>query len=72
MPMYNQPYQSMRRWNGKVILELAGGAVAMAGATVVAFSSNTDKSMIGIFVGVGCILLGWAAFTISQIEEEEK
>lgn len=62
----------MRRFTGKVILELIGGAAAFSGATIAAISSNSDKSMIGIYVGVGCILLGWAAFTISQIEESEK
>ena len=62
----------MRRYNSKVILELVGGGAALIGATIVAVSSNADKSMIGLFVGAGCILLGWAAFTISQIEEEEK
>lgn len=61
----------MQRLTGKVVLELIGGGIAMTGATIVAISSNSDKSLIGIFVGVGCILLGWAAFTISQIEEDE-
>jgi hypothetical protein len=61
----------MRRLTGKVLLELLGGGVAMTGATIAAISSNSDKSIIGVYVGVGCILLGWAAFTISQIEEEK-
>jgi hypothetical protein len=62
----------MKRFNAKVVLELAGGGIAMTGATITAVSSNWERSWIGIFVGVGCILLGWAAFTISQIEENEK
>jgi hypothetical protein len=62
----------MKRLTGKVIMELLGGGVAMTGATIAAISSNSEKSMIGVYVGVGCILLGWAAFTISQIEENEK
>lgn len=51
-------------------MELAGGGVAMVGAAVAAISSASDKTWIGVYVGVGCILLGWAAFTISQIEEK--
>lgn len=61
----------MRKLTGKVVLELIGGGVALVGATIVAVSSNSDKSIIGIFVGVACVFLGWAAFTISQIEEDE-
>ena len=61
----------MKRLTGKVILEVTGGAVAMIGAAVAAISSTSDKTWIGVYVGVGCILLGWAAFTISQIEEEK-
>lgn len=61
----------MKRLTGKVILELVGGGIAMLGATIAALSSTSDKSWIGVYVGVGCILLGWAAFTISQIEEEK-
>ena len=61
----------MPHLTGKVVLELIGGGVALIGATTVAVSSNSDKSIIGIFVGIGCVLLGWAAFTISQIEEDE-
>jgi hypothetical protein len=62
----------MKRLTGKVLMELFGGGVAMTGATIAAISSNSEKSMVGVYVGVGCILLGWAAFTISQIEENEK
>jgi hypothetical protein len=51
-------------------MELVGGAVAMVGAAVAAISSASDKTWIGVWVGVGCILLGWAAFTISQLEEK--
>jgi hypothetical protein len=61
----------MKRLPGKVLLELFGGLVAMTGATIAAVSSNSNKSMIGIYIGVACILLGWAAFTISQIEQDE-
>jgi hypothetical protein len=53
-------------------MELIGGLAAITGATIAAVSSNSGKSMIGVYVGVGCILLGWAAFTISQIEQDEK
>jgi hypothetical protein len=70
MPISN--VRLMRGLTGKVVLELFGGGVAMAGATIAAISTNSEKSMIGIYVGVGCIFLGWAAFTISQIEEDEK
>jgi hypothetical protein len=62
----------MRGLSGKIILELVGGTAAFVGATVASISSNSDKSMTGIYVGVGCIFLGWAAFTISHIEESEK
>lgn len=51
-------------------MEMAAGAVAMVGAAVAALSSSSEKAWIGVWVGVGCILLGWAAFTISQIEEK--
>jgi hypothetical protein len=70
MPMHK--VRLMKRLTGKMIMELVGGGVAMTGATIAAISSNSEKSMIGVYVGVGCILLGWAAFTISQIEENEK
>jgi hypothetical protein len=49
---------------------LLGGGIAMTGAIIAAISSRSEKGWIGIYVGIGCILLGWAAFTISQIEEK--
>jgi hypothetical protein len=60
----------MKRLTGRIILELVGGAVAMIGAAIAAISSRSDKNWVGLWVGVGCILLGWAAFTISQMEEK--
>lgn len=60
----------MKRLTGRVILEIGGGAVAMIGAAIAAISSASDKTWVGVWVGVGCILLGWAAFTISQLEEK--
>jgi hypothetical protein len=61
----------MKRLTGKVILEMFGGGVAMIGAAIAALCSTSDRSWIGVYVGVGCILVGWAAFTFSQIEEEK-
>ncbi len=60
----------MKRLTGKVIMEVFAGGLAMAGAAIAAISSSSDKLWIGVYIGVGCILLGWAAFTISQIEEK--
>lgn len=60
----------MKRLTGKIIMEIAGGGIAMVGAGIAALSSTSDKTWIGVYIGVGCILLGWAAFTISQIEEK--
>lgn len=70
MPIYQ--VRLMKRLTGKILMELIGGLVAMSGATIAAISSNSSKSMVGVYIGVGCILLGWAAFTISQIEQDEK
>jgi hypothetical protein len=60
----------MKKLTGRIIMEMVGGAVAMVGAAIAAISSASDKTWIGVWVGVGCILLGWAAFTISQLEEK--
>jgi hypothetical protein len=60
----------MKRLSGKIILELIGGALAMTGAGVAAISSSSDKLRIGVYIGIACIFLGWAAFTVSQLEEK--
>lgn len=55
---------------GRVIAELVGGLAAIAAAFAAYFSGATDRFWIGLFVGIGCILLGYAALTISQIQEK--
>jgi hypothetical protein len=60
----------MKRFTGKFLMEIGGGAVAMIGAVIAAISSASDKTWFGVYVGVGMIVVGWAAFSISQIEEK--
>ena len=60
----------MKKLTTKVVVELTGGALALGGAALAAISSQYPRWWIGVYVGVGCILFGWAAFTISQIEEK--
>ena len=60
----------MKRLTGKMVMDIVGGAVAMIGAAIAAISSASDKTWLGVWVGVACILLGWAAFTFSQLEEK--
>jgi uncharacterized membrane protein HdeD (DUF308 family) len=57
------------RFNGRVIVELVGGLVAIV-AAFVAYFSNFPGLWIGLCVGVGCILLGSAALTLSQMQEK--
>jgi hypothetical protein len=54
----------------RVVVELVGGLLAITGAFVAYFSGLPDGFWIGILVGAGCILLGAAALTISQIQEK--
>jgi hypothetical protein len=58
----------MKRLTSKAILELFGGAIAIAGATIAALPSS-DSSQVSLYVSVACVFFAWAAFTISQISQ---
>ena len=60
----------MNKLPTRVIVELVGGMVAIIGAFTLYFSGIPSGFWIGVFVGAGCILLGAAALTISQIQEK--
>jgi hypothetical protein len=55
---------------GRVLAELIGGLLAIIGAFAAYFSGLPDRFWVGVFVAVGCILLGVAAMSISQIQEK--
>jgi hypothetical protein len=55
--------------SGRVIAELLGGLIAIACAFAVYFLGVSDRFWIGACIGIGCILLGAAAFTLSQQQE---
>ena len=57
------------KFNGRVIVELVGGLVAIVSAFV-AYFSGSPGFWIGLFVGGGCILLGAAALSLSQMQEK--
>jgi hypothetical protein len=60
----------MNKLPTRVIVELIGGLLAIAGAFAAYFSGIPSGFWIGSLVGAGCILLGAAALTISQIQEK--
>jgi hypothetical protein len=55
--------------NGRIIAELVGGLIAITSAFA-AYFTGAAGFWIGMFVGGGCILLGAAALTLSQIQEK--
>ena len=56
--------------SGRVIIELAGGLIAIASAFALYFSGVPDRVWMGICIGGGCILLGAAALTLSTFQEK--
>ena len=57
------------KFNGRVIAELVGGLIAITSAFA-AYFSGAAGFWIGVCVGGGCILLGAAALTLSQMQEK--
>ena len=55
---------------GRVVAELVGGLVAIIGAFTVYFLGVHDRFWIGLCIGGGGILLGYAALTLSQMQEK--
>ena len=55
--------------SGRVIAELLGGLIAISCAFAAYFLGVSDRIWIGLCIGIGCILLGSAAFTLSQQQE---
>jgi hypothetical protein len=54
----------------RVIAELSGGMVAIMAAFALYFAGTQDRLWMGICIGGGCILLGAAALTLSQLQEK--
>jgi hypothetical protein len=54
----------------RVIAELSGGMVAIMAAFALYFAGTQDRLWMGICIGGGCILLGAAALTLSQQQED--
>ena len=55
---------------GRVIAELIGGIVAISCAFAVYFAGLQDRMWMGLCIGAGCILLGAAALSLSQMQEK--
>jgi hypothetical protein len=56
--------------SARIIAELVGGILAICCAFAVYFLGLQDRLWMGVCIGVGCILLGAAALTLSQIQEK--
>ena len=57
------------KWTPRIIAEFVGGLLAIAAAFAAYFTGGRGF-WIGVCVGAGCILLGAAALTLSQLQEK--
>ena len=54
----------------RVVAELVGGLLALISAFAMYFLGVSDRLWIGLCIGAGCILMGAAALTLSQMQEK--